>query len=380
MGSYAKGKKAFGFCDRCGFRYDLKDLKTETVNLATTNLLVCPVCWDPDQPQNMLGRVKVDDPQALRNPRPLGGISGRELSYAQRWEFVSVTELTNPIRFNGWHGAPGSPLSYNSAESMLTLAPTSGYYIMNGYNQGASGNAKPDNLNLGIDASVYKYATAMVRMNNFPTEPGPPDGWRGLMYWGNDTTITNGLTLTHLIIDASGNATFTYTYSGTSQVAVGNRYNFYNLSGTYNGSDISALNDAPAAPDSGFLDKYMVTAVTESTFTVSGTGITGDGSTLALSGSPSARCPYPFTNKVVQENTERPTPYFLNSQPSSGFLASQKSLGTYFKFIWDLSDHEYWTGTISTIRLDFFQTAVGESGGSMDIQWIAVQSYHNPDL
>ena len=33
-------------------------------------LLVCPTCWDPDQPQLMLGTFPVDDPQALRNPRP----------------------------------------------------------------------------------------------------------------------------------------------------------------------------------------------------------------------------------------------------------------------------------------------------------------------
>ena len=45
MSAYAEGKKAFGFCDRCGFRYKLKELKAETVNLASTNLLVCPECW-----------------------------------------------------------------------------------------------------------------------------------------------------------------------------------------------------------------------------------------------------------------------------------------------------------------------------------------------
>ena len=379
--AFASGKHAFGFCDICGFRYPLHELKTEVINLEQTDTRACPECWSPDNPQTQLGRHHFDDPQALRNPRPNGATSGRELPYAQRWEFASVTKLTNPTRFNGWWSPPeAGTLTHNSEESMLTATPASGFYMNNGYNQGSAGNLKPDNVNLSINASLYKYATVMVRMNSFPEEPGPPDGWQGLMYWANDTTITNGLTLTHLVIDASGNATFTYTYSGTSQVAVGNRYNFYNLSGTYNGSDISVLNGSPTAPDSGFLDKYMVTAVTESTFTVSGTGITGDGSTLALSGSPSARCPYPFTNKVIQYNNARPTPYFLNSQPSSGFLSSQKSFGTYFKFVWDLSDHEYWTGTISAVRFDFFQPPAGSAGGSFDIQWIAIQSYHNPNL
>lgn len=358
----------------------MHELKTEVINLEQTDTRACPECWSPDNPQTQLGRHHFDDPQALRNPRPNGATSGRELPYAQRWEFASVTELTSPTRFNGWHVNPKGTLAHNSAESMLTLTPTGDTYIMNGYNSGVS-YPNTDNVNLGIDASVYKYATVMARMNDFPTQPGPPDDWDGKIFWGNDTTITNGLNLTHLVIDASGNATFTYTYSGTSQVAVGNRYNFYNLSGTYNGSSLSALNgDGGTEPASGFRDKYMVTAVTESTFTVSGTGITGDGSTLALSGSPTARCPYPYTGNVFQSNTERPTPYFMNSQPSSGFLASQKSFGTYFKFVWDLSDHEYWTGTISTIRFDFFGTDTDETGGSMDIQWIAVQSYHNPNL
>jgi hypothetical protein len=32
--------------------------------------MVCKACWDPDQPQLQLGMYPVDDPQALRNPRP----------------------------------------------------------------------------------------------------------------------------------------------------------------------------------------------------------------------------------------------------------------------------------------------------------------------
>jgi len=32
--------------------------------------LVCPECWEPDQPQLLLGMYPVDDPQAVRNPRP----------------------------------------------------------------------------------------------------------------------------------------------------------------------------------------------------------------------------------------------------------------------------------------------------------------------
>jgi hypothetical protein len=71
---FASGKNAIAECDRCGFRYKLKELKKEVVKTKTYNLLVCPTCWTPDQPQLQLGMYPVDDPQGLRDPR-------RDLSY-----------------------------------------------------------------------------------------------------------------------------------------------------------------------------------------------------------------------------------------------------------------------------------------------------------
>lgn len=66
---FASGKKAIAECDRCGQQYLLKHLKTEIIKQRKYQLLVCPECWDPDQPQLMLGTFPVEDPQALRNPR-----------------------------------------------------------------------------------------------------------------------------------------------------------------------------------------------------------------------------------------------------------------------------------------------------------------------
>ena len=66
---YASGKIAIAECDRCGQQFKLKQLKTEIIKQRKYELLVCPACWDPDQPQLMLGTFPVDDPQALRNPR-----------------------------------------------------------------------------------------------------------------------------------------------------------------------------------------------------------------------------------------------------------------------------------------------------------------------
>jgi len=68
--AYASGKRAFGFCDKTGFRYPLKDLVDEYKDGVKTGFRVGKDVVDPDQPQNFLGRVKINDPQSLRNPRP----------------------------------------------------------------------------------------------------------------------------------------------------------------------------------------------------------------------------------------------------------------------------------------------------------------------
>jgi hypothetical protein len=73
---FASGKNAIAECDRCGFRYKLKDLKKLTIKTKQVNIKVCKTCWEPDQPQLQLGMYPVDDPQALREPRP-------DVSYTQ---------------------------------------------------------------------------------------------------------------------------------------------------------------------------------------------------------------------------------------------------------------------------------------------------------
>jgi hypothetical protein len=67
---FSSGKNSIAECDRCGFRYKLTSLRKEVIKTKTYNLLVCPSCWDPDQPQLSLGMYPVDDPQGVRDPRP----------------------------------------------------------------------------------------------------------------------------------------------------------------------------------------------------------------------------------------------------------------------------------------------------------------------
>ena len=67
---YASGKFAIAECDRCGQRYKLSELKKEVIKTKLFQIKVCPTCWDPDQPQLSLGLYPINDPQAVREPRP----------------------------------------------------------------------------------------------------------------------------------------------------------------------------------------------------------------------------------------------------------------------------------------------------------------------
>ena len=68
--AYARGKKALGICDRCGFTYKLKELFFEIEDGSRNGLRVCNDCFDKDHPQLKLGEVKTNDPQALFRARP----------------------------------------------------------------------------------------------------------------------------------------------------------------------------------------------------------------------------------------------------------------------------------------------------------------------
>ena len=82
---YASGKHSIAECDRCGQRYMLKELQIQILKTKPYQVKVCPSCWDPDQPQLSLGLYPVNDPQAVREPRPdvsylVSGQSGLQIN------------------------------------------------------------------------------------------------------------------------------------------------------------------------------------------------------------------------------------------------------------------------------------------------------------
>lgn len=92
MTTYARGEKAFGFCDLTGFRYPLRDLVWEYKNGTKTGFRVGRDVVDPDQPQNFLGRVKINDPQSLYQPRP-------DTSQAEANALWGWNPVWNPVQY-----------------------------------------------------------------------------------------------------------------------------------------------------------------------------------------------------------------------------------------------------------------------------------------
>jgi hypothetical protein len=68
--NFASGKHSIAECDRCGQRFKLSQLRKLTIKTRMVSIKVCDECWEPDQPQLQLGLYPVNDPQAVREPRP----------------------------------------------------------------------------------------------------------------------------------------------------------------------------------------------------------------------------------------------------------------------------------------------------------------------
>ena len=111
---FASGKYAISQCDRCNFRYKLKELRIQILKTKPYRIKVCKTCWDPDHPQLSLGLYPVDDPQAVREPRPdtsyiQSGTSGLQINLDGEGPlgFGSV-EMGSRIFQWGWNPVGGA--------------------------------------------------------------------------------------------------------------------------------------------------------------------------------------------------------------------------------------------------------------------------------
>lgn len=109
---FASGKKALAICDVCGFQYKLGQLRKLVEKGRVTETKACPECWDPDHPQLHLGEVPVEDPQALRDPRPDSAelVASRDIQWG--W---------NPVGFNNSDGLTPDNLLADSGLGTVTV-------------------------------------------------------------------------------------------------------------------------------------------------------------------------------------------------------------------------------------------------------------------
>lgn len=118
MGSkYASGKNSIAECDRCGFRYKLTELRKLTIKTKQVSIKVCKNCWEPDQPQLSLGLYPVNDPQAVREPRPdvsylVSGTSGLQDALTGGPELDAYGYPEGGSRVFQWGWAPVGGASY----------------------------------------------------------------------------------------------------------------------------------------------------------------------------------------------------------------------------------------------------------------------------
>ena len=129
---FASGKFSIAECDRCGFRYKLTDLKVLVIKTKNTNIKVCQSCWDPDHPQLQLGMYPVNDPQAVRDPRP-------DTSYYTPTDASGGDGGSRVIEW-GWNPVGGSQANDNGltpnslttacivSTVTVTITPVSVYY------------------------------------------------------------------------------------------------------------------------------------------------------------------------------------------------------------------------------------------------------------
>lgn len=68
--AYASGSHAKAVCDICGWDVNYKDLRPHITAQKPDGLKVCPECYDIDNPQLLVGKINLTDPQALYQPRP----------------------------------------------------------------------------------------------------------------------------------------------------------------------------------------------------------------------------------------------------------------------------------------------------------------------
>jgi hypothetical protein len=98
----------------------LKELRKLTIKTKQVSIKVCKTCWEPDQPQLSLGLYPVNDPQAVREPRPdvsylQSGYSGLQITNTPSSSENSNGDPSGGSRVFQWGWWPVGGASSNDA-------------------------------------------------------------------------------------------------------------------------------------------------------------------------------------------------------------------------------------------------------------------------
>ena len=102
----------------------LKELRTEVIKTKPYRIKVCRECWDPDHPQLQLGMYPVNDPQAVREPRPdvsyyASGNNGLLVNQGNGINYLQAGDISGGSRVFQWGWNPVGGAS--SFDTVLTL-------------------------------------------------------------------------------------------------------------------------------------------------------------------------------------------------------------------------------------------------------------------
>ena len=190
MSKFAIGRHALGMCDRCGQQYKLKELRSEVINLEVTSFLVCPECWDPDNPQTQLGRYYFDDPQAVRDPRPPQSLNASRYSGAVRYDFTDSADDFTLTRNTGGGDVSYGSVTHDSSAGTIVSKPddTADGRTLNGIVSPTVSVRTADIVD-GVRVPSYVYVRVRVRIydsddgrDTLPA-PSPNTSYDGTMYW-----------------------------------------------------------------------------------------------------------------------------------------------------------------------------------------------------
>jgi len=169
-------KRPFGFCNRCGFRYPLTQLRHSFVDLKEVGFRYCPTCWDPDQPQNQLGRWPIQDNQSLKNARPDMSLEESRFGDSIRWDFLESADYWIGEEF----GTGSNPVvTWKSSSETIT-------FETNGTNPSLVRSISSEVVS--VDTSVYKNIRSRMKMNTKPT-PSESLFVDMTLFWNRSTDI-----------------------------------------------------------------------------------------------------------------------------------------------------------------------------------------------